>query len=565
MLLSAYHRLLVDISRSSGIHLDPPCDLSLSWVLKEGPILDKKLLAYIENGELEQPTFPQWLEPLWKAFITSDDARILRLLRESLVFCYKAEFEPTVDQLEAAVKQFQDTDDIVGVWATHFMSNPIPLRIEGARRLISRIICKANWRDITPSHGPGAVFPSRVPMRKSYHDTMYSSIQRLYPWDQHFCGIPSFWISEMVEESRVKIKELDHITCRIQAVPKDSRGPRLICVHPGEAIWIQQGQRHVLERCISNSPLTASNIKFDDQTVNGNIALTASASREYFTLDLSEASDRLSSSLIQFLFGSAYDWLASARADLCQLPSGEVKPLNKFAPMGNCLTFPIQSLVFWSVIRAGIRCDHGDNCDNIYVFGDDIIAPTKYYKSVISSLVMCGLVPNMSKTFHKGFFRESCGVDAYRGINVTPYRLRKRDVNSMADAVSVCDLAKRLRLSGYEFTPAYLYSLVSRWLGKFKLALLPCSNPNAQGIFEYVKESTPMFRYGNWRLNFNLQRIECRILLVTSRTIAPCVGDWCLLQDSLLSLARKGETISEGGIAYPVPYRERLTHGWVEV
>jgi hypothetical protein len=33
----------------------------------------------------------------------------------------------------------------------------------------------------------------------------------------------------------------DIIEAKLIAVPKDSRGPRLICVHPAESIWIQQG------------------------------------------------------------------------------------------------------------------------------------------------------------------------------------------------------------------------------------------------------------------------------------------------------------------------------------
>jgi hypothetical protein len=106
--------------------------------------------------------------------------------------------------------------------------------------------------------------------------------------------MPTFWHDIMVTESKGRIMEKTDIVAKLTAVPKDSRGPRLICVHPKEAIWIQQGQRLKLEAAITSSNLTKGRINFTDQTVNGGLALESSKSGRLATLDLKEASDRIS-------------------------------------------------------------------------------------------------------------------------------------------------------------------------------------------------------------------------------------------------------------------------------
>jgi len=551
----------------------------LSWVLVEGPKLDKTLLQFLENDGLEQPIFPPWLSPLWDLFIANRDADILRDLRQILVFCYKAEFEPTKSQLDFAFAKFISTDEVVGVWNKYFLSTLQTSHVfRSARQYVGAVVYRINWSNISPSHGPGAVFPPCAPCDKSKFDTIYESIQAEYPFDQFFCGIPSFWDAAMRVGSPRLLTETNRIVSKVSAVPKDSRGPRLICVHPKGAIWIQQGQRRLLEQAIATNRLTSGKINFTDQKINGSLALQASKSREYLTLDLSEASDRIGCELVNFLFGGASRWLNSARSDYYQI-GNVVRRFHKYAPMGNCNIFPIQSLIFWSLVRAGIRCRHGVNCDDIYVFGDDIVLPTKYYDAAIYALTMAGLVPNMDKTFRKGFFRESCGVDAYNGIDVTPLRLRRSGITSIQDAVSVCDLAKRLRLKQFHICSAYLYSQVNVFLerllknkrygrilrtrGKYSGILPLCSNPNAQGLYEYTSTLTPIIRSNNFRFNPGLQRLEVGVLLVLGRVFTPKEGDWSLLQDSLLRI--REDPISERGTTFPIPYGERLSYGWINL
>lgn len=561
-LMKVYSHLLADIGRLTKCRLDAPQDLSCEWVLIEAPKLEKQLLAYVEGTRAEWPELPEWIKPLWMKFYVYDDGFHLRMLRQLLLFCYKVELEPTNEQLSEAQASFVETDRMCGVWSAAFSSMPEHPLIRIARQIVLRVICRGDWSEIVPSHGPGAVYPSFKPWNKSCFRSIYRPIEEKYPFTSYFCGIPSFW-DRWVWHGDAQLTSEDTIRARLVSVPKDSRGPRLICVHPKEAIWVQQGQRRVLEDLITRHPLTRGRINFTDQTVNGNLALESSRSRKLVTIDLKEASDRISCSLVRALFGAhAYEWLSCSRASEVRLLDTRVITLQKWAPMGNCLTFPVQSLLFYSIVRAGIFCHYGEICNDVYVFGDDILFPSKYYDGAVWALVMCGLVPNMSKTFRTGFFRESCGVDAYRGVDVTPLRMKQADIVSVSNAQSQLDLAKRLRLAGFEACACFIYSMVSKRYGRLAF----CNDPRCQGFVEYVNRDFGWLILNEPSLRF---RKDTHQWVVKNRLVKGAVytvstGDWYHLQDSLLRLTRMGEMQSDRRTEYPIPYRERLTYGWSE-
>jgi hypothetical protein len=566
ILIPVYKRLLADIVVLSGVSLDAPDEITMDWVLKEGPMLDKQILMYLE-GSASQPILPQWLAPLWGRFVITNDASYLRYLRQLLVFCYKAEYEPTKEQLEDANHVFEETDDMVGVWTSAFLRGPNFIQ-STARQIVTSVVREiarqGKFKNICPAHGPGAVFPPRKPCEKSRFLTLYRPIVEYYPYDQFFCGIPSFWTDVMVDGRNGELSEKDEIVANLIAVPKDSRGPRLICVHPAESIWIQQGQRQVLEAAIDQFPLTRGKINFTDQSVNGRLALSSSLSRELVTLDLKEASDRMGSELVRYLFGeTVYGWISCSRATKVKLLDGRVITLQKWAPMGNALTFPVQSLVFWALVYASIVSRYGQYCDEIYVFGDDILYPVKYHEGVLEGLVSSGLVPNMAKTFKAGFFRESCGVDAYNGIDITPLRAKKQGINSTQDAVSYLDLAKRLRIGGYECCATFIYYMISNYLG-YKLPI--SNNPDSAGFVEYMDIDWVqlMLREPSMRFRRTVHTWAVPSLMVKSCNDTRYTCDWYHIQDSLLRLAHMGDKISDRGTEYSLPYRARLKYGWTD-
>lgn len=103
--------------------------------------------------------------------------------------------------------------------------------------------------------------------------------------------------------------------------------------------------------------------------------------------------------------------------------------VEKFAPMGSALCFPIQTLIFSCVIEVAARRARAATSfhnDVWRVFGDDIIVPDVLFRDVAEMLSELGFVLNRAKSFaFPARFRESCGGEGYDGINVSPLKIPK--------------------------------------------------------------------------------------------------------------------------------------------
>jgi hypothetical protein len=292
---------------------------------------------------------------------------------------------------------------------------------------------------------------------------------------------------------------LDVSTAKVVLVPKDSRGPRLISMEPLEIQWLQQGQNALIVKSIEASWLTSGHVNFQEQGINRYLAWTSTmegvirdpnkrGSRLYksdyeimarsynkgmgldphvdytdedvqsrkawhnadlpglevvptplVSADMKEASDRVTVWHVTALF--PLNWveaLLATRSDRTILPDGEVVNLNKFAPMGSAVCFPVEALVFWALAIASIRCSHprfasrndgksllAELRKRVWVYGDDLILYAEDYSIVKQSLERTGILLNANKCCTAQFFRESCGLDAHKGIIVTPLRIKE--------------------------------------------------------------------------------------------------------------------------------------------
>jgi hypothetical protein len=558
--LAIFNRLLADISIIEDVRLRAPEDLSYDWILIEGPKLDKVLLEELETGKLQPVDISEWIKPLWEKWFATRKPLTLKSLRQVLVFGYKAEHEPSEEQLQAAQAAFLSTEEGLETFNTYLGANCQSPFFREARRLVSRVISRGKFSVLTDvSHGPGAVFPPCKPSEKSDFRIIYPNIDKYYPFFEYFRATTSAVMNALQDQDTLEVG--GDITAKLTAVPKDSRGPRLICVHPKESIWIQQGLRHALEKCITQNPLTRGKINFTDQTVNQVLAIQGSIDGSYATIDLKSASDTVSLELFRYLFGNDAQYFESCRAEKLRLLDGRLHTLRTYAPMGNATTFPVEALVFWAVVRAGILSLSGEICSDVYVFGDDIIVPTRYYHIAIRSLVRAGFIPNQGKCFYRGSFRESCGCDAFNGTEVTPIRLKRSDVRLLSDQVSLCAIAKAFRARGYEETAAYIYTRV-RQQRRGKLGLT--NNIRSAGIHEwvdrdfcYLLHNEPTIRW-NWKLH--IWETEIVVPISSSEQIENY--DWHHVQDSIMFLL-KG--LNEPHSGYPLPHGDRYSCGWTEV
>jgi hypothetical protein len=98
---------------------------------------------------------------------------------------------------------------------------------------------------------------------------------------------------------------------------------------------------------------------------------------------------------------------------------GESYYTDSVLPMGNGCTFPVETLYFYCIIKA---IGELTKTDGIYsVYGDDLIYPSSIHNYVYHVFADMSLVLNTDKTFVSIPFRESCGSDYYRGIDVRSF------------------------------------------------------------------------------------------------------------------------------------------------
>jgi hypothetical protein len=214
---------------------------------------------------------------------------------------------------------------------------------------------------------------------------------------------------------------------RISFVPKDNTISRTICTEPSLNMFYQLGLATFLEE-----RLRAWGINLESQPfLNRKMALRGSRDGSFATIDLSSASDSMSLKMLKCMLPKQwYELLLLLRAENTELPDGTKVPLHMVSTMGNGFTFPLQTILFSAVVRSvykvmGIRPVDGELGRTWSVFGDDIIVVAKAFTTVCRVLNLLGFCVNEKKSFNEGDFKESCGLDAFKGVDVRAVYLKK--------------------------------------------------------------------------------------------------------------------------------------------
>jgi hypothetical protein len=156
--------------------------------------------------------------------------------------------------------------------------------------------------------------------------------------------------------------------------------------------------------------------------------MESSVTREFATLDLSNASDTVCTNLVKLVMPDAwFEELNALRSPFTQV-DGRWHRLEKFSSMGNGYTFELETLIFAALISVSLdECGRsGDLGRDFFVFGDDLIVPDSASKAVVAMLRYCGFSLNEEKSFVGPVgFRESCGGDFFEGADVRPFYLKE--------------------------------------------------------------------------------------------------------------------------------------------
>lgn len=205
---------------------------------------------------------------------------------------------------------------------------------------------------------------------------------------------------------------------RLTFVPKNAKTNRSIVVEPCLNTFVQLGLGDYMA-----DRLKRFGVDLTDQSRNQRLAREGSLTNALATLDLSSASDTVARLLIQDLL--PYDWydFITKCSTSVVVHNGVSITLEKVSSMGNGITFPLESLIFYALASA---CCDEDEQGSISVYGDDIIIPSSKYDLLCKVLNAVGFIPNHTKSFSDGPFRESCGKDYLLGIDIRPAYLKGR-------------------------------------------------------------------------------------------------------------------------------------------
>jgi hypothetical protein len=544
---SAYRRTIQKIEKRCAAE-------GLGFLTKTLPALGKAVdktlagIGYLDAAELRLATLPDSKLPklfgeLFKMVYSSDGQVLqspcvtcIKAIRQLCFVFYKLKLEYAPELEQKVLSQFVKTEDEISVYHQMFSSladtidehgmNAVqPLMgdeayaiVRRARDLLARVFLSFDTDSIVPRHGPGVVSTKERLWNKFRFTRLNPRIQQSYPFDAFYRASVGHLCDTLSEVNSLTIEDAP---AKVLLVPKDSRGPRLISCEPLEFQWIQQGLGRAIVDWVERHPLTRDHVHFTDQQPNQFGALLGSSTGKYATLDLKEASDRVTVGLVRLLFPqNVANVLLDCRSSATVLPDGQKLTLKKFAPMGSALCFPTLALTIWAILT-GSATD-AETRDSLLVYGDDVIVPTAKAVNAIRTLESFGLQVNRDKSCYQGSFRESCGVDAYKGYNITPVRIK--DCWSSRPRAGVYESYLEQSRNFYKLGYLETSRVISSWIVKTYGRGVPVAELGLPG--NALIETPDGYLFPRERFNKRLQRREYKVLSVETPRITSPKSGW---------------------------------------
>lgn len=338
---------------------------------------------------------------------------------------------------------------------------------------------------------------------------------------------------------------------RVTTVPKTADTDRTIAIEPSLNVFIQKGVDSVLKGRLRHWGVNLTN-----QDANRVPAREGSQRPLHAaTIDLSMASDCVSREIVRWLVPDLwYTLLDDLRSKEYTLDRGQSwLEYEKFSSMGNAFTFPLETIIFYSLARA-CTIKAGGDLSVLRVYGDDIIVDPRAALLLFEALKFAGFTSNTDKSFAFGPFRETCGTDFLAGVDVRPIYVRR----CPRDDQEVYNLFNRLlrHRVGFHFHNLckYLYELVRKpFIGP------PDLPPGEKFLSWYAGKSVQYDHYFHAprdqgdrfkRYDVDLQRtIWClQIVRFKPKPLGPRDDNWSLQLWYLVSLLGVQVTGHKGGL-----------------
>jgi hypothetical protein len=363
-------------------------------------------------------------------------------------------------------------------------------------------------------HGKGAVAERLPQSEKSDFRSWSNKLQNQFPFE--LCGKTA---------GDIRTRPVNHeLASRLMCVPKTAKGPRLIASEPASHMWCQQLIWSWLQKQLRGS-VARHFIDFKDQSKSGDLVLSASLDRKLATVDLSDASDRLTCWTVERIFRTHRSLLSGLHAARTRYIRDEISDevdflsLRKFASQGTAATFPIQSICFL-VLALGCSAIGPINKHEIRklrgrvrVFGDDIILPSYGYARLCRVMDLLQLKVNEAKSYVNGQFRESCGVDGYCGYDVTPCKPKTLVADSPASCQALIDTSNNLFNKGLWYASQSLRDLLPARLRR-GIRIVGQHDAGFAGLTSYSGSDESHLQR---RWNSRLHRYEVRVWTLSVR------------------------------------------------
>jgi hypothetical protein len=370
------------------------------------------------------------------------------------------------------------------------------------RDLFSKLDSNIYRREIVPKHGPGAV-AEKLSSNGKYQSKYWTRrLQEVFDVED-FLFPNARTYDERAADGIDHLEPESEIPSRVISVPKTQKTPRVIAIEPSTVQYVQQGILEKLMHHIHSSFLDGF-IGTRSQEPNQLLAQEGSETLNLATLDLSEASDRVSSLLVKTLMANhplSREGVFSCRSQRASVPGEGVISLSKFASMGSALCFPFEAMVFLTIIFLAIEKEQGHRftkvrdffpfLGRVRVYGDDIVVPVNYVHTVVDLLEHFGAKVGRPKSFWNGKFRESCGKEFYDGHNVSIVKVRRmfpKQRQQVAEMVSLVELRNQMYSFGNWKTASWLDGQILRKFSFFPNVLPTSSALGRHSFLGYVSE-----------------------------------------------------------------------------
>jgi len=225
---------------------------------------------------------------------------------------------------------------------------------------------------------------------------------------------------------------------RATTVPKTNKIDRMIAIEPTANMFLQQGLMEYMYSLMKSFGLDVSRLPDKHKL----LAKKGSIDGSLATIDFSSASDCLSIDLVRFLLPTKwFNLLNQVRCSTMTLNEESVE-LSMFSTMGNATTFPLESIVFYCLASASLHTHDRKHSasllcpvyvkNDVSVFGDDCIVPTRSADSFMNLATRVGFIVNSEKSHYRADdgFRESCGGDYLHGTDVRPFCIKRPTSNT---------------------------------------------------------------------------------------------------------------------------------------